>query len=87
MISCYTNRPPLGYMTNACVKKRYQAQKVFSELFRQLRIHAREQGILRLQLEVDASNDYARRVYGHYGFRELEFRSNTGKYLMELNLV
>ena len=86
MISCYTNRPPLGYMTNACVKKRYQAQRVFSKLFRQLCVHAREQGILRLQLEVDANNDNARRVYGHYGFRELEFRPGTGKYLMELNL-
>ena len=86
MISCYTNRPPLGYMTNACIKKPYQTQKIFSRLFHQLRTHAAERGILRFRLEVDAGNDNARRIYEHYGFRELEFRPDTGKFLMELIL-
>lgn len=86
MISCYTNRPPLGYMTHACVKKQYQARKVFSKLFQQLRDNAQERGILRFQLEVDAENSHARRIYEHYGFREVEFRPETGKSLMELEL-
>ena len=86
MISCYTNQPPLGYMTNACVKKQYQARRVFSKLFQQLRDNARERGILRFQLEVDADNDNARRVYEHYGFREVAFRPETRKFLMELEL-
>ena len=86
MISCYTNRPPLGYMTHACVKKQYQARKVFSKLFQQLRDNAKERGILRFQLEVDADNSHARRIYEHYGFREVEFRPETRKSLMELEL-
>lgn len=86
MISCYTNRPPLGYMTHACVKKQYQARKVFSKLFQQLRDNAKERGILRFQLEVDANNDNARRIYEHYGFRDVEFRPETRKTLMELEL-
>ena len=86
MISCYTNRPPLGYMTHACVKKQYQARKVFSKLFQQLRDNAKERGILRFQLEVDADNSHARRIYEHYGFREVEYRPETHKSLMELEL-
>lgn len=86
MISCYTNRPPLGYMTHACVKKQYQARKVFSKLFQQLRDNAKERGILRFQLEVDADNSHARRIYEHYGFRDVEFRPETRKSLMELEL-
>lgn len=86
MISCYTNRPPLGYMTHACVKKQYQARKVFSKLFQQLRDNAKERGILRFQLEVDADNSNARRIYEHYGFRDVEFRPETRKSLMELEL-
>lgn len=86
MISCYMNRPPLGYITNACVKKQYQSRKVFSKLFHQLLSNARERGILRYQLEVDVSNGKARSIYEHYGFREVEFRPDTHKYLMQLNL-
>lgn len=86
MISCYTNCPPLGYITNACVRKQYQAQKVFSKLFRELLIQAKERGILRFQLEVDVDNDNARRIYEHYGFRELVIRPRTHKMLMELEL-
>ena len=86
MISCYTNQPPLGYVSNACVKKPYQAQKVFSKLFQQLRDNAGERGILRFQLEVDADNVKARRIYEHYGFREVAFRPETRKSLMELEI-
>jgi ribosomal protein S18 acetylase RimI-like enzyme len=87
MISCYTNRPPIGYMSNACIKKQYQAQKVFSKLFHQLLINAKERGVLRFQLEVDANNYNARRIYEHYGFQELSVNSETRKSLMELNLT
>lgn len=87
MISCYMNRPPIGYMSNACIKKQYQAQKVFSKLFHQLLINAKERGVLRFQLEVDAINYNARRIYEHYGFRELSVNAETRKSLMELNLT
>ena len=86
MISCYTNRPPIGYISNACIKRMYQAQKVFSRLFRQLKAYSRIQGILRFQLEVDANNDKARRIYEHYGFRVLSINRETSKSLMELVL-
>jgi ribosomal protein S18 acetylase RimI-like enzyme len=86
MISCYTNRPPIGYISNACIKKQYQAQKVFSKLFHQLVNNAKDRGILRIQLEVDTDNDYARRIYEHYGFRELSISPETCKSLMELEL-
>ena len=86
MISCYTNRPPLGYMTHVCVKKQYQAQKVFSKLFQQLRDNAKERGILSFQMEVDVANSNARHIYEHYGFREVEYRLETCKSLMELKL-
>lgn len=86
MISCYTNQPPLGYISNVCVKKPYQAQKVFSKLFHLLRRNAKELGISYLRLEVDADNENARRIYEHYGFRTLEARPDSRKLLMELNL-
>ena len=86
MISCYTNQPPLGYISNVCVKKRYQSKKVFSKLLHLLRTNAKELGISNLQLEVDADNDNARRIYDHYGFRVLETRPDSGKLLIELDL-
>lgn len=86
MISCYTNRPPLGYISNVCVKKQYQRRKVFSRLFCHLLTNMKDREITRLLLEVAADNDNAHSVYEHIGFRELEIRSDTGKSLMELNL-
>lgn len=86
MISCYTNRPPLGYISNVCVKKKYQAQKVFSRLLHLLRTNAKERGISHLQLEVDVENGNARQIYEHYGFRVLEIRPDSRKSLMELIL-
>jgi ribosomal protein S18 acetylase RimI-like enzyme len=86
MISCYTNRPPIGYISNACIKRQYQAQKILSRIFHQLRINAKTQGILRFQLEVDENNNNARRIYEHYGFRELSINPETRKSLMELEL-
>ena len=86
MISCYTNQPPLGYISNVCVKKPYQARKVFSRLLQLLRTNVKEPGISRLRLEVDVDNDKARRIYGHYGFRILETRPDSRKVLMELDL-
>ncbi len=87
MISCYTNQPPLGYISNVCVKKQYQARKVFSKLFRLLLTNAKELGASCLRLEVDVDNDNARQIYEHYGFRILEARPDSRKLIMELNLV
>jgi ribosomal protein S18 acetylase RimI-like enzyme len=53
---------------------------------RELRDNAKECGILRFQLEVDADNSHARRIYEHYGLREVEYRPETRKSLMELEL-
>ena len=83
MISCYTNRPPMGYISNACVKRTYQGQKVFSRMFLLLMDKLKEQDISCLLLEVDVNNVGARRVYERYGFREIEFRPDSHKSLME----
>lgn len=83
MISCYTNRPPVGYISNVCVKRQYQGQRVFSRLFHLLIAHLKERDINCLRLEVNVENDDARRIYEHYGFREIEFRPDSHKSLME----
>lgn len=87
MISCYTNQPPVGFISNVCVKRQYQGQKVFSALFRNLLENMGSRGILLLGLEVDAQNEKAKSIYVHFGFQEHAFRPDTNKYLMTLNLV
>lgn len=86
MISCYTNRPPFGYISNVCVKKQYQGQKVFSNLFSLLLAKLEQRGFEHLQLEVGTDNDKAHSIYEHYGFREVETRPDSDKLLMKLTL-
>ena len=87
MISCYTNRPPLGYISNVCVKKQYQGQKVFSRLFHLLITNVKEKGVNLLSLEVDSDNIKSRRIYVHHGFRELESSQKSNKLPMALQIV
>ena len=84
MISCYTNQPPLGYISNVCVKKPFQGQKVFSRLFHLLLTNLKDKGIRSLRLEVDLENENAHSTYESYGFRDLEFNPVSHKCLMEL---
>lgn len=86
MISCYTNQPPIGYISNVCVKKQYQGRGVFSTMFQGLLYNMESRGIHILRLEVDCQNDIAYGIYRHVGFQELEYRSDTDKVLMELVL-
>ena len=86
MISCYTNRPPLGYISNVCVKRQYQGKKIFSRLFHHLLTGLKDRGISFLQLEVNLNNNHARHVYEHFGFYEKEIRPSSGKVLMEFRI-
>ena len=86
MISCYTNQPPMGYISNVCVKKQYQGQKVFSRMYRLLILNLKRLGILYLRLEVNSENSNAQSVYRHYGFRVVEARPEYNKLLMELEI-
>lgn len=87
MISCYTNQPPVGYISNVCVKKQYQGRGVFSAMFRKLLENLRLRGISMLMLEVDAQNEKAKSIYEHFGFQEQAFNPNTNKCLMALDLA
>ena len=86
MISCYTNRPPHGYISNVCVKKSYQGQNVFSMLFLLLMTNLKTIGIHYLRLEVNYDNDRAHSIYERYGFKELGISPDSRKYLMELTI-
>lgn len=68
MISCYTNRPPIGYISNVCIKSSYQGQGFFSVLFHRLIDVVKEKGIDLLRLEVDDKNTKAKDIYCHCGF-------------------
>lgn len=68
MISCYTNRPPIGYISNVCIKSSYQGQRIFSVLFHKLVDQVKEHGITLIRLEVDKNNTKAKDVYLHCGF-------------------
>ena len=83
MISCYTNRPPMGYISNICVKESYQGKGVFKEMFRRLVDEIKKKGIDRVRLEVDDDNVRAMDVYTRLGFSVVEEQSNVGKKLME----
>jgi ribosomal protein S18 acetylase RimI-like enzyme len=86
MISCYTNYPPVGYVSNICVKKEFRGKGVFSELFVILLANAKEKGIKTIRLEVDMKNDKALGVYHHIGFEVAETRTEKGKFLLEYRL-
>lgn len=68
MISCYTNRPPMGYISNVCIKSSYQGQRIFSVLLHKLVDQVKENGIKIIRLEVDKNNTKAINIYLHCGF-------------------
>ena len=83
MISCYTNRPPMGYISNICVKESYQGKGVFKEMFRRLVDEIKKKGIHCLRLEVDDDNVRAMDVYSHLGFSVVKERRDLNKKLLE----
>lgn len=86
MISCYTNQPPLGYISNVCIKKDYQGKKLFSVLFQLLLNNIKDKGIHILRLMVDFNNLNAQTIYLHFGFLPVEKNSYSRKLLMELKI-
>ncbi len=86
MISCYTNQPPIGYISNVCIKKRYQGKSIFSSMFSLLTVHMKEKEIDVLRLEVDSLNEKAKSIYFRQGFRILDVRSDTNKLFLELTI-
>lgn len=83
MISCYTNRPPIGYISNVCIMSAYQGLRVFSELFHRLVDKVKGNGIKIIRLEVDSNNTKAKDVYIHCGFSVV---ACDNKCILELNL-
>lgn len=83
MISCYTNRPPMGYISNVCVKKGYQRKGVFRRLFGLLTERIADKEIKTLRLEVDNDNPIALKAYLDSGFLVKEIREGSPKVLME----
>lgn len=86
MISCYTNRPPIGYVSNVCIKKAYQGKGVFSKMLGNLIDKITEKGIGCLFLEVSFDNIQALDIYFHLGFVIAEAREEKKKFLLELSL-
>lgn len=85
MISCYTNRPPKGYISNVCVKSKFQGRGVFGNMLERLlkEVVALEIDVIRL--EVDEDNVTAQNVYMKKGF---VFCGNASpsSYYMELKM-
>lgn len=86
MISCYTNNPPTGYISNVCVKREFQGKGVLSKLFRLLVVKGIEKGIHTVRLEVDENNAKALSVYNHLGFHLVETRKDRNKLLLECTI-
>ena len=85
MISCYANNPPLGYISNVCVKSEYQNKGVFSSMFNTLIKSLKDIGIKKLRLEVNNNNTKAQEVYSSKGFAFSTQASDHSKY-MELQI-
>ena len=86
MISCYTNNPPAGYISNVCVKRDFQGKGILSKLFRLLVIKGKEKGIHTVRLEVDENNAKALSVYNHLGFHWVETKKERNKLLLECDI-
>ncbi len=82
MISCYTNRPPEGYISNVCVKSSHQGCGVFSKMLDELLKRSATLGIKRLKLEVNDDNENAIWVYEKWGFRIIGNASQCSKYMV-----
>ena len=68
MICCYTNRPPIGYISNVCILSKYQGKGIFKHMFIKLIQLCNQQNIKTIQLEVGKINLKAYNVYKHFGF-------------------
>lgn len=86
MISCYTNNPPIGYISNVCVESDYQGQGLFSRLFSLLLYEVKKRGIQSLFLEVDEGNSKAKGVYSHLGFIGTGQVKTIGKELLRFDI-
>ena len=87
MISCYTNKPPVGYISNVCVKNEFQGMGVFTKMFMLLVAKAKEKGIETLRLEVDLNNSKALNLYSLLGFHLVETREDRNKLLLECDIL
>lgn len=83
MISCYTNRPPMGYISNVCVKKDYQGRGVFQGMFVCLLDKVKHKKISVIRAEVDIFNYSAINTYLKRGFILVEARAESRKLLIE----
>lgn len=81
MISCYINNPPVGYISNVCVKSEYQNKGVFSLMFSTLVDSLKKLQINILKLEVDDNNSIAQDVYSRKGFVVSSKASDHSKYM------
>ncbi len=81
MISCYTNQPPTGYISNVCIKSNFQGQGLFSKLFSLLVDNCKQLKITILKLEVDNNNVNAQQVYLRKGFNFIHQASEHSKYM------
>ena len=86
MISCYTNNPPAGYISNVCVKNGFQGKGLFAKMFRLLVVNAIDKNIETLRLEVDENNVKALSIYCHLGFHRVETRKDRNKLLLECEI-
>ena len=68
MISCYTNNPPMAYITNVCVKAEYQKMGIFHKLLNLLILSLHNKDISYIRLEVDNNNLTAQNAYIKNGF-------------------
>lgn len=85
MISCYVNRPPVGYISNVCIMRQYQGKGLFTKLLSKLKDESRLLGITYFRLEVNVDNINARHVYEHVGFDYETLSANGGSCYMFLH--
>lgn len=86
MISCYVNRPPIGYISNVCVVRKYQGIGLFTKLLSKLKDESSHLGITYLRLEVNVDNIRARRVYERSGFKYEDQYENSESCYMRMSL-
>lgn len=80
MISCYINNPPMGFISNVCVKSKYQGLGIFSKMLEVLIQSVQDFGICYLRLEVD-NNNIAQQVYLRKKFVMKEAASDHSTYM------
>lgn len=86
MISCYTNNPPTGFISNVCVKTAYQGKKIFSRMYEVLLNEISTKGITILRLDVEEKNTRGIAIYNQYGFIRCKKQDIHGKIRLEKTL-